>query len=38
MIWINVRDPLTLYFLVYGSVWDSLYLCKKDPFFFLVLG
>ena len=28
--WINVRDPL--YFL---GVWDSLYLCKKDPVFLL---
>ena len=27
--WINVRDPL--YSL---GVWDSLDLCRKDPFFF----
>ena len=25
--WINVRDPL------YTGVWESLYLCKADPFF-----
>ena len=27
--WINVGDRL------YSWVWDSLRLCKKDPFFFL---